>query len=94
MGRLIYTPTSSFDIEDRLLFHLRIVMANKLRRGEGFMLQFATDGGGRMSLWISPSSAVLLQFHGSRPPQVDRELIEKMMSQASGTDGLTLSNRT
>lgn len=93
MGRLIYTPTSSYDIEDRVLHHLRIVSMNKLRRREGFMLQFPTDGGGRMSLWISPSTPLTFHFLGSRPPKIDRELVEKMMTDASGADGITLSSR-
>lgn len=93
MGRLIYTEDSSFDIDDRLLAHLRVVMMNKLRRSEGFMLQIPTKGGGKASIWIGPSTAQLLQFYGGRPPQLDAELIDRMMRDASGADGLTLTNR-
>lgn len=46
MGRLIYTQDSSYDIDDRILAHLRVVMMNKLRRREGFMLQMPTTGAG------------------------------------------------
>lgn len=67
MGRLLYTPESSFDVDDRLLAHLRIVMMNKLRRSEGFMLQLPTPNGGYASLWVSPSKALLMQFFGGRP---------------------------
>ena len=92
MGRLIYTQDSSYDIDDRILAHLRVVMMNKLRRREGFMLQMPTTGGGRSSIWISPTRALLMQFYGGRAPQLDRELIDKMMHDASSADGLTLSN--
>lgn len=66
MGRLIYTQDSSYDIDDRILAHLRVVMMNKLRRREGFMLQMPTTGGGRSSIWISPTRALLMQFYGGR----------------------------
>ena len=37
MGRLIYRDRATFDIDDRLLAHLRLVIMNKLRRNEGFI---------------------------------------------------------
>jgi hypothetical protein len=94
MGRLIYSPTSSFDIEDRLLYHLRVVMMNKLRRSESFMAQMVVEGGGRISIWIAPSLPLFMQFFGGRIPEIDQALLEKMMRDASSADGLTLSKRT
>lgn len=93
MGRLFYTPESSFDIDDRLLAHLRIVMTNKLRRSEGFMLQVPTLNGGHASLWISPHNSLIIQFFGGRAPQIDHELIDKLIHDASSADGLTLTRR-
>lgn len=90
----MYTPDSSYDIDDRILAHLRVVMMNKLRRGEGFMLQLPTAGGGRSSIWVRPKMAPLIQLYGGRAPQLDRDLIKEMMSKASDYDGLTLSSRT
>ncbi len=50
-----------FDIDDRLLAHLRIVIMNKLRRNEGFMLQVPVNEGVRQaSLWIHASNALVL----------------------------------
>ena len=92
MGRLIYRDKASFDIDDRLLAHLRIVIMNKLRRNEGFMLQVpVTEGVRQASLWVHASNARVLQFYGGRAPAIDRELVDQMMHDASGPDGLTLS---
>ncbi|CAH0327467.1 ATP-dependent DNA ligase [Microbacterium sp. Bi128] len=92
MGRLIYRDRATFDIDDRLLAHLRIVIMNKLRRNEGFMLQVPVNEGVRQaSLWIHASNALVLQFYGGREPAIDRELVDQMMHDASGSDGLTLS---
>lgn len=93
MGRLICPPGLSVDIEDRLLAHLRVVMMNKLRRGESFMLQVPAGGAGYNSIWISPSMAIALQFYGGRQPALDRELLDDMMRAANGPDGLALSSR-
>lgn len=92
MGRLIYRDRASFDIDDRILAHLRIVVMNKLRRNEGFMLQLPVNEGVRQaSLWIHASNALVMQFYGGREPSIDRELIDQMMHDASGADGLTLT---
>lgn len=92
MGRLIYRDRMTFDIDDRLLAHLRIVIMNKLRRNEGFMLQVPVNEGVRQaSLWIHASNALVLQFYGGREPAIDRELVDQMMHDASGADGLTLT---
>ena len=92
MGRLIYRDRASFDIDDRILAHLRIVVMNKLRRNEGFMLQLPVNEGVRQaSLWIHASNALVMQFYGGREPVIDRALVDQMMHDASGADGLTLT---
>lgn len=92
MGRLIYRDRASFDIDDRILAHLRIVVMNKLRRNEGFMLQLPVNEGVRQaSLWIHASNALVMQFYGGREPTIDRALVDQMMHDASGADGLTLT---
>lgn len=90
MGRLIYRPDQTFDIDDTLLVALRVVLMNKLRRREGFMLHLPAPRGGRSSLWVSPHVPVMLQFYARFPPRVDRALVAEMMQEASEPDGLTL----
>jgi hypothetical protein len=92
MGRLIYRDAAqSFDIEDRLLAHLRVVTMNKLRRREPFMLEVPSQVGvGTHSIWIAPAVPIVFHFYGGRAPALDSDLVEQMMKQASGPDGLDL----
>jgi hypothetical protein len=85
-----------FEIEDRALAHLHVVLTNKLRRAEPFFLHLpATTGtpgsGGIRSLWIHPSLPIVLHYYGSRPPALNRVWVEQLMSGASGPNGLTLT---
>jgi hypothetical protein len=93
MGRFIYdSTTSSVDIDDRTLAHLRIVVMNKLRRTESFMFDVEVgDGSGRRSFWMHPAVPIQLHFFGSRQPRINRAWIEELMQSASGPNGLTIS---
>ena len=92
MGRFIYdTTANSVDIDDRTLAHLRIVIMNKLRRGEPFMFDVEVgDGSGRRSFWIHPSVPLQFHFFGSRQPRINRLWIEDLMLAASGPSGLSI----
>lgn len=94
MGQLRYDPSTSFEIEDRMLAHLRLVIMTKLRRQESFMLQSPHRDVGWVSVWIHPSVPVGFRFFGSRTPAIDRELAEAWITEASGSDGLTLTSRS
>lgn len=94
LGRLIYAEHSSFDIEDRLLSHLRLVIMNKFRRGESFMIQLPQGSEGQRSLWLHPASPLVMQFYGGRQAAIDLNTVEALMAQASSPDGLTLSATT
>lgn len=93
MGKLVYdNPANAFEVDDRTLAHVRIVIMNKLRRSEPFMLELTmTDGSGRRSLWIHP--AVPLQFRMLSPRRVpiNRLWIDTLMEAASGPNGLFLT---
>lgn len=93
MGQLIYEQKTAFEIDDRYLAHLRVVVMNKLRRHEPFMLQVPHREVGYVSLWISPGVPVAFQFHGGRQAHIDRDLVEEWMQQASGSNGLDLTTR-
>ncbi len=92
MGRFIYdTNANSVDIEDRTLAHLRIVVMNKLRRGEPFMFDVEMgDGSGRRSFWVHPSVPLQFHFYGSRHPAINRAWVEDLMAAASGPSGLVI----
>lgn len=64
MGELIYGAETSYPMEDRTLSHVKAAVGAKLRRQESFYLSWvvpASNGSGRVSLWLSP--AIPLQFH-------------------------------
>ena len=92
MGRFIYdTTANSVDIDDRTLAHLRIVIMNKLRRGEPFMFDVEVgDGSGRRSFWIHPSVPLQFHFFGGRQPRINRRWVEELMRTASGPNGLSV----
>ena len=93
MGRFLYGATAtSVELDDRTLAHLRIVVMNKLRRGEPFMFDTKMgEGEGRRSFWLHP--AVPLQFHfsGGRAPRLNRAWLDDLMVAASGPNGLTIT---
>ena len=93
MGRFIYdTIANAVEIDDRTLAHLRIVVMNKLRRGESFMFDVeAGPGGDRRSFWMHPSVPLQFHFHGSRSPRINRAWIEGLMQNASGPNGLSIT---
>lgn len=85
-----------FEIDDRALAHLHVVLTNKLRRGEPFFLHLpASSGtagsGGVRSLWVHPALAIVLHYYGSRTPALNRLWIEQLMVASSGPNGLTLT---
>ena len=92
MGTLLYgTPPSGFEMDDRLLGHLKPVIVSKLRRGEAFLLSWDTslqDGSGRWSLWVHPSIPLQFRFAGNRPPALNREWLDALNLAAGSADGL------
>lgn len=92
MGRFIYGSTAdSVEIDDRTLAHLRIVVMNKLRRGEPFMFDTRLgEGIGRRSFWLSPSIPIQFHFSGGRSPRINRAWLDELMKAASGPNGLTV----
>ena len=92
MGKFIYgTAANSFEVDDRTLAHLRIVIMNKLRRSESFMFDITmSDGSGHRSFWMSPAVSIQFQFFGSRAPRINRAWVEELMAAASGPKGLEL----
>lgn len=90
MGTLTY-GASSFEMDDRLLAHLKIAIAAKLRLGEGFLLnwQLSPDkGAGRISLWLSPSAHLQFRFGGSKMPELNRRWLEALSRSSQGVRGM------
>ncbi|UIP58272.1 DUF7882 family protein [Agromyces marinus] len=92
MGKLIYGASSrEFDIDDRALAHLRVVIINKLRRSESFALtlEHGVDrGSGRTTLWLHESIPLQFVFSGNRRPALNRFWVEELALSAGSTHGL------
>lgn len=94
MGKLLYNSgESSFDIDDRVLAHLRVVFMNKLRRNESFMFQMPDPNVGTRSLWVHAAIPIAFAFSGGRNPAIDSRWIDHLMHEASSPNGLTYEAR-
>lgn len=94
MGKLIYGATI-YELEDRLLAHLQLVVGVKLRRGENFFVSWRSSvdvGSGRQSIWVDNGMHLAFSYDRSRVPQVNREWVEAMASSAATNFGLQLTD--
>lgn len=92
VGFLIYASSDNhFDIDDRTLAHVRLVVMNKLRRDEPFMMAVRPTSLGDRWLWISPAVSINFHFHGSRTPAINRDWVEELMRGANGSYGMVIT---
>ena len=94
MGSLTYEGRT-VEFEDRLLTHLQIVIVNRFRRGEAFLLSWIDAvevGSGRSSVWLTPSTPVHFHFTASRVPQIDRAWIASLDAAAASATGLVVAD--
>ena len=92
MGTLTYDGlTVHFD--DRVLSHVQIVVVQKLRRNESFLMSWRDSdsvGDGRSSIWLSDSIPLYFKFAGGHTPQINREWIEQLSRSADSARGLVI----
>lgn len=77
--------------EDRTLAHLKLVITQKLRRQESFLLSWEkepSEGSGRNSLWLSPSIPLTFRFHGGRQPALNPVWVNALLDLAHSPRGL------
>jgi hypothetical protein len=93
MGSFIYDGSANaFEVDDRTLAHVRIVVMNKLRRSEPFMFELTMrDGSGHRSFWIHQSVPLQFRIFDAHQVRINRLWIETLMKAASGPSGLFLS---
>lgn len=95
MGHLYYGSDSEpIDIPDRLLAHIKVVIATKLRRGESFTLSWRhpdNEPGGRSTLWLHPSIPLRIVFDDAEPEVLDSHWLQELAAGASSTGGLSIS---
>ena len=90
MGRLTFATALVADFDDRVLAHLQVTIAAKLRRGESFTFTWREDGdrGGRNVVWVHPAHVLAFRYLGSTPPTINRAWIELLTEAANSAGGL------
>jgi hypothetical protein len=93
MGYLFYgNAAEPIEIPDRLLAHLKVIVATKLRRSESFTLSWRhTEDipGGRSTIWLQPSIPLRFVFH-SESESLDPELLVRFAQASNSSQGLTI----
>ena len=89
MGVLIYNRGDPIEIDDRALAHLKVVIIDKLRRGEHFALTLEDDRR-VLTSWISPRTAIEFIYRGNRRPSLNHAWLEELAGHAGISGALTL----
>lgn len=92
MGYLMYDGVD-YAFEDRVLAHLKVAIGRKFRLHESFFLSWTKssgDGGGRISLWLSPEHGLTFRFEGSRPPKLDETWLRVLAGLSNGPRGMVV----
>lgn len=94
MGSLYYgTQRFAVDLDDRPLAHVKVALLILLREGYGVAFSFTpspSQGGGRETLWISPSTDIRFFFSGGRSPTINDEWVREIVETAHSPTGMRL----
>lgn len=94
MGHLFYgNDVQPIRMPDRMLAHLKVLTATKLRRNESFTVSWvhgADEAPGRTSLWLHPSIPLRFTFESTGPEPIDGALLQRLANEASSSGGLHL----
>lgn len=92
MGKFTYgSPCITAEFDDRVLAHLKVVIASKLRRGESFLFSWehaAGSGAGYSSVWLHPAILLRFDFEESTEPDLNRSWLEVLMVSWNSAGGL------
>lgn len=91
MGQLYYgNATTSVDVPDRLLAHLKVVVATKLRRNESFMMSWTggSEPAGRSSIWLQPAIPLRFVFDTADMEVLNPQTVRDMANAATSSAGL------
>lgn len=88
MGHLYYGGAAEpIDIPDRMLAHVKVVIATKLRRGESFTFNWR-DTVGRSTIWLQPAIELRFVFSSPEPEMLDPEMLQHLANEAAGSAGI------
>ncbi len=94
MGSLTYDRVV-VEFEDRMLVHLQLVIIQKLRRGESFLLSWrdaAVVGDGRSSAWLHPAIPLYFKFSGGHAPTINTAWLAQLTRSANSSQGLVVTS--
>lgn len=92
MGKFHY-GNQSFDMDDRLLTHLQLIIGVKLRRNENFFMAWkgpASSGEGRRAVWIDNGVPIYFEYAGGSDPKLNFAWAEKLADSAGKGGGLII----
>lgn len=94
MGLLYYGSSErAIQIPDRVLAHVKVVIATKLRRGESFTMSWRHPSGetsGRTTIWIQPAIPMRFVFGAVEPEMLDPALLQAYAASANSSGGLSI----
>ncbi|WP_312855081.1 DUF7882 family protein [Agromyces agglutinans] len=93
MGTLQYDGVL-IEFDDRVLAHLQLVIVQKLRRNESFVMSWRDaqeTGNGHSSVWVHPAQNLYFKFSGGRHPAINRDWLEQLMESANSARGLVIT---
>ncbi len=92
MAYLYYGPEIlPVEMPDRLLAHVKVVIATKLRRGESFMLTYTHPAdAGVTSIWLQPSIPLRFVFDVAETEALDGQYLQTLVRAANSSRGLIL----
>lgn len=92
MGQFVYGSAPVLvDFDDRVLAHLRVVIASKLRRSESFLFTWeysSAKGSGHSSVWLHPAIPLQFIFTDEKEPAVNRQWLEDLVRSSNSPGGL------
>lgn len=88
MGSLHYgSPPATFQLDDRALAHVELVVLAKLRRNESFALSLDGAKGGRTTIWVNASSTLRFDFDETTH-EINRQWLDDLIDSANTTTGM------
>jgi len=91
VGTLHYgSPPASFQIDDRALAHIELVVMAKLRRRENLSFSLVDEQTSvRQAMWISPVTTLRFSYDGPMP-EINRLWLQELVDTANSSSGLRL----
>ena len=93
MGTLQYDGVL-VEFDDRLLAHLQIVIVQKIRRGESFLMSWRDSndtGDGHSAIWVHPAQNLYFKFAGGRNPAINEEWLRQLTDSANSARGMLVT---